>query len=166
MFAAATFQELLGNTMFQYFLIFVFTAFGIVFVILNVDVLGKFLFRPHMPDDLKLTTYECGEPTIGSSWVQFDIRFYTVALIFIIFDVEVVFLFPWAAVFSKFGAPAFWKMIIFAAVLGVGFVSAWKKGDLDWVTSTAAHDVAAQKEARKLRAQERAAEELERRKAA
>lgn len=95
MFAAATFQELLGNTMFQYFLIFVFTVFGIVFVILNVDVLGKFLFRPHMPDDLKLTTYECGEPTIGSSWVQFDIRFYTVALIFIIFDVEVVFLFPW-----------------------------------------------------------------------
>ncbi|CAG1771602.1 partial NADH-quinone oxidoreductase subunit A, partial [uncultured bacterium] len=80
--------------------------------------------------------------------------------------VEVVFLFPWAAVYSKFGAPAFWEMIIFVAILGVGFVNAWKKGDLDWVTSTAAHDLAAHKEIRRLTAHQRAAEELERRKAA
>lgn len=162
----ATFQELLSNTMFQYFLIFVFTAFGVVFVILNVDVLGKLLFRPHMPDELKLTTYECGEPTIGSSWVQFDIRFYTVALIFIVFDVEVVFLFPWAAVFGKLGAPAFTKVLIFVAILAVGFINAWKKGDLDWVTSTAAHDLAAQRQARKAMAMQRAQAAEERRKAA
>ncbi|GIK52722.1 MAG: NAD(P)H-quinone oxidoreductase subunit 3, chloroplastic [Planctomycetes bacterium] len=161
--AAATFQELLSNTMFQYFLVFVFTAFGVVFVILNVDVLGKLLFRPVMPDPLKLTTYECGEPTIGSSWVQFDIRFYTVALIFIVFDVEVVFLFPWAAVFAKLGAPAFTKVMIFVGVLAVGFINAWKKGDLDWVTSIAAHDLAAQKDARLARARQRALETEERR---
>ena len=84
---------------------------------------------------------------------------------FIIFDVEVVFLFPWAAVFSKLGAPAFWEMLIFVFILGVGFINAWKKGDLDWVTSTAAHDVAAQKEARLKLAKQRA-EEAEQRRAA
>lgn len=138
-----SFQELLSNPLYQYFLILVFATFGIVFVFLNVSVIGKFLFRPHKPEESKLTTYECGEPTIGSSWVQFDIRFYTVALLFIIFDVEIVFLFPWAAVFAKFGGAAFGKMIIFVVVLLVGYVNAWKKGDLDWVTSTAAHDLAA-----------------------
>ncbi|MCC6574818.1 MAG: NADH-quinone oxidoreductase subunit A [Planctomycetes bacterium] len=136
---------MLANPNFQYFLVFVFAVFGFLFVILNVSVLGKLLFRPVMPDESKLTTYECGEPTIGSSWVQFDIRFYTVALIFIIFDVEIVFMFPWAAVFQKLGAAAFWEMFIFMFVLGVGYINAWKKGDLAWVTSTAAHDVAAQR---------------------
>ena len=140
-----SFEQLLANPNFHYFMVFVFSIFGIAFVFLNVSVLGKFLFRPVMPDESKLTTYECGEPTIGSSWVQFDIRFYTVALIFIIFDVEIVFLFPWAAVFQKLGPAAFWEMFIFVFVLGVGFINAWKKGDLAWVTSTAAHDIAAQR---------------------
>ncbi len=142
-----SFEQILANPYFHYFMVFVFTVFGFLFVFANVSVLGKLLFRPVMPDESKLTTYECGEPTIGSSWVQFDIRFYTVALIFIVFDVELVFLFPWAAVFSKLGAPALWKVLIFVAVLGVGFINAWKKGDLDWVTSTAAHDLAAQRRA-------------------
>src|SRR6188474_3608233 len=80
-----------------YLAIFAFT--GIVFLFVNLLV-GKFV-RPHDPHAEKLEIYECGEPTIGSSFVQFDLRFYVVALLFIIFDVEVAFFFPWAAVFGK-----------------------------------------------------------------
>jgi NADH-quinone oxidoreductase subunit A len=76
-----------------------FVAFGFAFLFVNL-VVGKFL-RPKMPNPEKLEIYECGEPTIGSSFVQFDIRFYVVALLFIIFDVEVAFFFPWANVFGK-----------------------------------------------------------------
>jgi NADH-quinone oxidoreductase subunit A len=78
-----------------------FGAVGLVFVFVNL-LLGRFL-RPHNPHAEKLEIYECGEPTIGSSFVQFDLRFYVVALVFIIFDVEVAFLFPWATVFGKVG---------------------------------------------------------------
>src|SRR5438094_4668356 len=76
-----------------------FTAFGFLFLFVNL-VVGKFL-RPKNPHPEKLEIYECGEPTIGSSFVQFDLRFYVVALLFIIFDVEIAFFFPWAAVFGK-----------------------------------------------------------------
>src|SRR6187431_2193532 len=76
-----------------------FAAVGIIFLFVNLLV-GKFL-RPSNPHEEKLEIYECGEPTIGSSFVQFDLRFYVVALLFIIFDVEVAFFFPWAAVFGK-----------------------------------------------------------------
>src|SRR4029453_9165153 len=76
-----------------------FAAVGIVFLFANLLV-GRFL-RPHDPHAEKLEIYECGEPTIGSSFVQFDLRFYVIALLFIIFDVEVAFFFPWAAVFGK-----------------------------------------------------------------
>jgi NADH-quinone oxidoreductase subunit A len=80
-----------------YLLLFVATGFVFIFAHL---VAGKF-FRPARPDAEKLTIYECGEPTIGSAWVQFDLRFYVVALLFVIFDVEVAFFFPWAVVFGK-----------------------------------------------------------------
>src|SRR5713226_1387449 len=80
-----------------YLLLFVVVGVGFILVHLLV---GK-LIRPANPDPEKLTTYECGEPTIGSAWVQFDLRFYVVALLFVIFDVEVVFFFPWAVVFGK-----------------------------------------------------------------
>jgi NADH:ubiquinone oxidoreductase subunit 3 (subunit A) len=83
-----------------------FAAVGIVFLFVNLLV-GKFL-RPHDPHPEKLEIYECGEPTIGSSFVQFDLRFYVVALLFIIFDVEVAFFFPWAAVFGKSNNLADW----------------------------------------------------------
>src|ERR671929_751400 len=76
-----------------------FVGFGFAFLFVNLLV-GKFL-RPKAPNPEKLEIYECGEPTIGSSFVQFDIRFYVVALLFIIFDVEIAFFFPWAAVFGK-----------------------------------------------------------------
>src|SRR5215471_18361694 len=80
-----------------YLLLFVLVGVGFIFVHL---VAGMFL-RPRKPESEKLTIYECGEPTIGSAWVQFDLRFYVVALLFVIFDVEVAFFFPWAVVFGK-----------------------------------------------------------------
>ncbi len=81
------------------FFLVVFTAVGVVFLFMHM-VMGSFL-RPYKPDAEKLTIYECGEPTVGSAWVQFDLRYYVVALLFVIFDVEVAFFFPWATVFGS-----------------------------------------------------------------
>ena len=81
----------------------------------------------------KLMTYECGEVPEGSAWVKFNIRFYIIALVFIIFDVEVIFLFPWAVVFQDLGLLAFIEMMIFIFILVVGFAYVWIKGDLNWV---------------------------------
>ena len=81
----------------------------------------------------KLLSYECGEIPEGSAWVQFNIRFYVIALIFLIFDVEIVFLFPWAVVFQELGLLAFIEAFIFVLILVVGFVYVWAKGDLNWV---------------------------------
>jgi NADH-quinone oxidoreductase subunit A len=124
--------------------VLVFTLVGVVFVITVVALVGRFL-RPQLttPEEpSKTETYECGEPAVGSSWVRFDIRFYTVALIFLIFDVEVAFLYPWALVFrslakAKLGGFVFMEVLLFIAILGVGFVYCWLKGDLDWVKTTA-----------------------------
>ena len=81
------------------FFIAVFAAVGVFFLFIHL-LMGKFI-RPSVPDAEKLTIYECGEPTVGSAWIQFDLRFYVVALLFVIFDVEVAFFFPWATVFGK-----------------------------------------------------------------
>jgi NADH-quinone oxidoreductase subunit A len=161
-----------------YLLLFVVVGAGFILVHL---LAGK-LIRPARPDTEKLTIYECGEPTIGSAWVQFDLRYYVVALLFVIFDVEVAFFFPWAVVFghanalAKETAPdsarvqlaqkellhsdrpitgeqrdaagqlawvAFWDILVFFGVLLVGFAYLWKRGDLNWVRSTAAERPAA-----------------------
>ncbi|MCS7210442.1 MAG: NADH-quinone oxidoreductase subunit A [Chloroherpetonaceae bacterium] len=111
--------------------VFLFLLVGVVFV-----VLGFFtsrLIRPHRPNPEKLTSYECGEEPVGTAWVQFNIRFYVVALIFIIFDVELLFLFPWATVFKNIGALALIEALIFVGVLAIGLAFAWAKGDLEWV---------------------------------
>ena len=121
--------------------VLVFLLFGIFFGLLALAIAR--LLRPKNPNPAKLTTYECGELPRGSSWVRFNIRFYLVALFFIIFDVEVVFLFPWAVVFKQLlpvpqlGAIVFWEMVIFLVVLTLGLVYVWAKGDLDWVKSLA-----------------------------
>src|SRR6204780_1745290 len=81
------------------FFLFVFTLVGVVFLFIHL-VMGS-VIRPRVPDAEKLTIYECGEPTVGSAWIQFDLRFYVVALLFVIFDVEVAFFFPWAVVFGS-----------------------------------------------------------------
>ena len=104
---------------------------GIVLVYL--PLLIQKLVAPNNPNPDKLETYECGEESEGSAWVQFNIRFYVVALIFLIFDVEVVFLFPWAVVFNDLGLLAFVEMAIFLVILLIGLAYVWKRSDLDWV---------------------------------
>jgi NADH-quinone oxidoreductase subunit A len=165
-----------------------FTGVGAAFIFVNLMV-GK-LIRPAKMNAEKATIYECGEPTVGSAWVQFDLRFYVVALLFVIFDVEMAFFFPWAVVFGKaneladpnlpparraaivatlprtdtlptdqlaqryedrpdyrdqtvyastgLARVAFFDILFFFGVLLVGFAYLWKRGDLNWVRSTAA----------------------------
>ena len=109
-------------------------AFGILgFSLMFVAFILQKLISPKNSSELKLDTYECGEPIEGSGWVQFNIRFYVIALIFIVFDVEIVFLFPWAVVFKKMGFITFIEVFIFLAMLAVGLAYVWVKGDLDWV---------------------------------
>ena len=109
-------------------IIFVFVALGlsIGFIILN------FLFSPKNPDPEKLSAYECGFEAFGDSRMEFDVRFYLVAILFIIFDLEIAFLFPLDVSLGNIGALGFWSMMIFLLVLTVGFVYEWKKGALDW----------------------------------
>ena len=91
------------------------------------------VIRPSRHSEEKLTTYECGENPEGSAWVQFNIRFYVFALIFIIFDVEAVFLLPWAVVFKRLGLLAFVEGLVFIGILVVALAYVWRKGDLEWV---------------------------------
>ena len=98
-----------------------------------VPLLISKLVAPANKTREKLETYECGEEVEGSAWLQFNIRFYVIALIFLIFDVEVVFLFPWAVVFKDMGIVALVEMGIFLTILLVGLAYVWVKGDLDWV---------------------------------
>ena len=107
------------------------TIIGIILV--AVPLLISKLVAPANKTREKLETYECGEEVEGSAWLQFNIRFYVIALIFLIFDVEVVFLFPWAVVFKDMGIVALVEMGIFLTILFVGLAYVWVKGDLDWV---------------------------------
>ncbi len=111
--------------------IFLFVVLGIV--LLTVLLYISKLVSPSNPTEKKISTYECGEIAEGSAWVQFNIRYYIIALIFLIFDVEVVFLFPWAVVFKDLGLLAYVEMGIFLLILIVGLAYVWKKRDLDWV---------------------------------
>ena len=109
-------------------IIFLFIALGlsIGFIVLN------FLFSPKNPDPEKLSAYECGFEAFGDSRMEFDVRFYLVAILFIIFDLEIAFLFPWAVTLGKIGTLGFWSMMIFLFILTIGFIYEWKKGALDW----------------------------------
>ena len=134
----------------------IFFALGAAFVFVNLTA-GS-LARPKAPHPEKLATYECGEPTIGSSWVQFDLRFYIVALVFLVFDVEVALFYPWAVAYgdaasiaSKVGmtlrqvrGAALVDMLFFFGMLMVGFAYLWRFGYLDWVRSAASHPSASQ----------------------
>ena len=108
-----------------------FALVAIGFLVMNLLV--WWLIRPRRFSEEKLTTYECGESPEGSAWVQFNIRFYVFALIFIVFDVEAVFLFPWAAVFRELGMLAFLEGLVFIGILVVALAYVWRKGDLEWV---------------------------------
>ena len=111
----------------------VFAFFVLAIIFTAGGIVTNMIIRPKKPNTLKLSSYECGEDPIGSGWIKFNIRFYIVALIFILFDVEIVFLFPWALVYKQMGWLAFNEMVAFLAILVVGFAYAWVKGDLDWV---------------------------------
>ena len=106
--------------------LFIALALSIGFVFIN------FILSPKNPDPEKLSTYECGFEAFSDSRMEFDVRFYLVAILFIIFDLEIAFLFPWAISLGNIGTLGFWSMMIFLFVLTVGFVYEWKKGALDW----------------------------------
>jgi NADH-quinone oxidoreductase subunit A len=95
-------------------------------------LVAPFLVAFQQPDPEKLSAYECGFNAFDDARMKFDVRFYLVAILFIIFDLEVAFLFPWAVAFGKLGATGFWSMMVFLAVLTVGFAYEWKKGALEW----------------------------------
>jgi NADH-quinone oxidoreductase subunit A len=109
-------------------ILFLFIALGlsIGFIVIN------FLSSPSNPDPEKLSAYECGFEAFDDSRMEFDVRFYLVAILFIIFDLEIAFLFPWAISLGKIGLLGFWSMMVFLAVLTIGFIYEWKKGALEW----------------------------------
>jgi len=109
----------------------------ILFILVGVAVgvapqmLG-FLLGPQRPDAAKASPYECGFEAFEDARMKFDVRYYLVAILFILFDLEIAFLFPWAVSLNEIGASGFWAMMIFLSILVVGFVYEWKKGALDW----------------------------------
>ena len=111
----------------------VFFAVMLGIVMVAIPLVISWLIAPSNKTKDKLDTYECGEEAEGSAWLQFNIRFYIIALIFLIFDVEVVFLFPWAVVFKEMGLLALFEMGIFLLILIAGLAYVWVKSDLDWV---------------------------------
>jgi len=127
-----------GVELVQGMTLFVIGGFAMTFGALLV---GK-LIRPNLPTPEKSTAYECGEPAIGTSWVQFDLRFYVVALVFLIFDVEIALFYPWAVVYGSgdrtVRLAALYDMLFFFGVLVVGFLYLWRFGYLDWVRASAA----------------------------
>jgi len=130
---------------FDYLSVLAFAGVGFLFVFANL-ILASIL-RPRRKTDVGLETYECGEETIGDAWIQFDIRYYTVALVYVIFAVEIAFLFPWALVFGDavagrgaaqgagVGAFVLVEGVLFIVILFLGLAYVWAKGDLDWVLS-------------------------------
>lgn len=106
---------------------------GLVFVLVGGTLLLNRLIAPRVHRNEKLVTYECGVDPIGGGWSQSTVRYYIFALLFVIFDVEAVFLFPWAVVFERLGTFAFVEMMIFIAILALGLVYAWRKKVLDWL---------------------------------
>ena len=105
---------------------------GVSLVIAAALLVAPFLLAYKSPDPEKLSAYECGFNAFDDARMKFDIRFYLVAILFIIFDLEVAFLFPWAITFGDLGWYGFWSMMIFLGVLTIGFIYEWKKGALEW----------------------------------
>jgi NADH-quinone oxidoreductase subunit A len=133
---------------FDYLNVLVFSGVGLAFVFANLLIAS--VLRPKRTHDDGLETYECGEVAIGEAWIQFDIRYYTVALVYVVFAVEIAFLFPWAIVLKEaysgtgaaagagIGVFALIEGVIFLVVLALGLVYVWAKGDLDWILTYSA----------------------------
>jgi NADH-quinone oxidoreductase subunit A len=118
------------NLLDQYLPLVVFM--GVAAFVAAALLVAPFVIAFQAPDPEKLSAYECGFNAFDDARMKFDIRFYLVSLLFIIFDLEVAFLFPWAVAFRQVGALGFWSMIVFLGVLTIGFVYEWKKGALEW----------------------------------
>jgi len=107
--------------------------FIVIGAVVGAAMIGiGFVLSPNRPDSEKNSPYECGFEAFEDSRMKFDVRYYLVAILFIIFDLEIAFLFPWAVVLDQIGMAGFWAMMIFLAVLVVGFIYEWKKGALEW----------------------------------
>ena len=107
--------------------------FGCIALFLSIGfVLANFILAPNNPDPEKLSAYACGFEAFDDSRMEFDVRSYLVAILFIIFDLEIAFLFPWAISLGGIGALGFWSMMFFLGVLTIGFIYEWKKGALEW----------------------------------
>ena len=112
-----------------------FSIISFLFIALALSIgfiFANFLAAPSNPDPEKLSAYECGFEAFDDSRMEFDVRFYLVAILFIIFDLEIAFLFPWAISLGNIGALGFWSMMIFLSILTIGFIYEWKKGALEW----------------------------------
>lgn len=114
----------------QYIPIFIF--FVIAILLAGIIFLASYFIGPSLPDTEKLSSYECGFDPFGDARNKFDVKFYLVAILFIIFDLEVTFLFPWAIVLGDINLFGFWSMMIFLIILTIGFIYEWKKGALEW----------------------------------
>lgn len=120
--------------LFNFANVLIFLGVGCLFVVLNLTI--SRLLHTKLFSGEKYIPYECGEDPVGDTRIKFNTRFYVIALIFLIFDVEAVFLFPWAVVFRKMGMFAFLEMLVFIVILLVGLAYVWAKGDLEWIRST------------------------------
>lgn len=105
---------------------------GVALVIGLALLVAPFLVAYKQPDPEKLSAYECGFNAFDDARMKFDVRFYLIAILFIVFDLEVAFLFPWAVAFGELGAVGFWSMVVFLGVLTIGFAYEWRKGALEW----------------------------------
>jgi NADH-quinone oxidoreductase subunit A len=114
----------------NYLPILVFLVLGLIFGIAPIAM--AFMLGPSRPDSAKLSPYECGFEAFGDSRMKFDVRFYLVAILFIIFDLEIAFMFPWAVVLKDLGMFGFWAMLVFLGILVIGFAYEWKKGAMEW----------------------------------
>ena len=120
----------MGQLLSEYLPLVIF--FGVALVIGRAMLVAPFIVAPRNPDPEKVSAYECGFPAFDDARMKFDVRFYLVSILFIIFDLEVAFLFPWAVAFKEAGVAGFWAMMGFLGVLAIGFVYEWRKGALEW----------------------------------
>ena len=118
------------NSLAEYLPVLIFIGIAIVVAVAAVGL--SFVLAQQKPDSEKLSAYECGFPAFDDAHHKFDVRFYLVSILFIIFDLEIAFLFPWAVALGDIGLFGFWSMILFLGILTVGFIYEWKKGALEW----------------------------------
>ncbi|MBI2916072.1 MAG: NADH-quinone oxidoreductase subunit A [Elusimicrobia bacterium] len=114
----------------QYGQVGIFLLFGIFFAVISLALAWLVRVRNH--DPLLNTTYECGPDPVGTAWIPLNVRFYLFALLFVIFDVETLFIYPWAVIYKDLGMAGFLEMSVFIAILSLGLLYAWKKGALQW----------------------------------